>query len=58
MDIAALSTGLAQANLKQNVSVSLVKMAQGQAAVQAEALTKMMEQSVLPHLGGSVDIKA
>lgn len=58
MDIAALSIGLSQANLKQNASISLLKMAQSQASVQSEALTKMMEQSVLPHLGGNVDIKA
>ncbi|MNJ57927.1 hypothetical protein D3C77_535380 [compost metagenome] len=57
MDIAALSTGLSQANLKQNVSISLLKMVQDEASVQSEALAKMMQQSVLPHLGGNVDIK-
>lgn len=57
MDIAALSIHLSQANLKQDVSISLLKTAHNQASVQTEALTKMMEQSILPHLGGNVDIK-
>ncbi|MNE48455.1 hypothetical protein D3C76_27010 [compost metagenome] len=58
MDIAALSTGIAQSNLKQAVNISVLKMSQDQSEVNAQALIKMMEQSVLPHLGGNIDIKA
>ncbi|MNC45731.1 hypothetical protein D3C81_1693820 [compost metagenome] len=58
MDIAALSIGLSQSSLKQAVSISVVKMSKDQAEVNGEALIKMMEQSVLPHLGGNIDIKA
>lgn len=57
MDIAALSTQLSQANLKQDVSISLMKMVKDQTSVQTEALTKLMETSAQPHLGGNVDIK-
>ncbi|MHA0856562.1 YjfB family protein [Paenibacillus sp. CMAA1364] len=58
MDIAALSIGLAQSNLKQAVGFSVLKMAQDQAAGDSQNLVKMLEQSVQPHLGGSIDIKA
>ncbi|MNN33026.1 hypothetical protein D3C81_1467630 [compost metagenome] len=58
MDIAALSMSMAQNNLKQAVNISVLKMSQDQSEVNAQALIKMMEQSVLPHLGGNIDIKA
>lgn len=57
MDIAALSTQLSQANLKQDVGISLMKMVKDQTSVQTQALTKLMETSTQPHLGGNVDIK-
>ncbi len=63
MDIAALSIGLSQMKVAQHASISVMKMAmdstKGQAADMAkmlEANTKMMEQSINPHIGGSVDI--
>ncbi|SDE89574.1 Putative motility protein [Fontibacillus panacisegetis] len=58
MDVAALSIGLSQSNLKQAVSISVLKMSKDQAEVNGEALIKMMEQSIQPHLGGNIDIKA
>lgn len=57
MDIAALSTGLSQTNLKQAVSISVLKMSKDQAEINGQALIKMMEQSVQPHLGGNIDMK-
>ena len=40
----------------QEVGVSVLKMAMDSVEVQAVGLTKMMEQSVTPHLGGSIDV--
>ena len=63
MDIAALSMNLSQMKLAQQASISVMKMAMdtSQAGVtdllQAlEANTKIMEQSVNPHIGRSIDI--
>ena len=64
MDIAALSMGLSQMKLQQEVSTSVMKMAMDQGTSQVadltkmlDANTKMMEQSVNPHVGGNLDIK-
>ena len=64
MDIAALSMGLSQMKVAQQASVSVMKMAmdsmKGQGADLTQMLevnTKMMEQSVNPHVGGNIDIK-
>lgn len=64
MDIAALSMSLSQLKLAQEASISVMKMAMdtSEAGVTdllqvLEANTKMMEQSVNPHIGVSVDIK-
>lgn len=56
MDIAALSMGLSQMRIAQEASMSVMKMAMETAELETEDLTKMMEQSVVPHLGGSIDI--
>ena len=56
MDIAALSMGLSQMQLAQEVGVSVMKMAMETSEVQVADLTKLMEQSVTPHLGGNIDI--
>lgn len=64
MDIAALSMDLSQMKVAQEASVSVLKMAmdsmKGQSVDLAKMLevnTKMMEQSVNPHVGGNIDIK-
>lgn len=64
MDIAALSTGLSQMKLAQQASVSIMKMAMDTTKVQAvdltqmlEVNTKIMEQSINPHMGGNIDIR-
>lgn len=56
MDIAALSIGLSQTQLAQEVGVSVIKMAMETSEVQVADLTKIMEQSVTTHLGGKIDI--
>ncbi|MSU00115.1 YjfB family protein [Tissierella pigra] len=64
MDIAALSTELSQMKLAQEASISVMKMAMDISKVQAvdltqilEANTKVMEQSITPHVGQNIDIK-
>jgi len=56
MDIAALSMGLGQMKVAQQASISVMKIAMDTAKVQTADLTKMMEQSVNPHIGGNIDI--
>ena len=63
MDIAALSMSLSQMKVSQEASISVMKMAmdsvKGQAVDMAKMLqanTKMMEQSVNPHIAGNIDI--
>ena len=57
MDIAALSMGLSQMKLANEVSVSVMKIAMNTSKEQVEGLTNIMEQSVNPHIGGTLDIK-
>ncbi|MFU1797788.1 YjfB family protein [Paenibacillus azoreducens] len=56
MDIAALSTSMSQAALAQQVSLSVLRMAKGQAELQGQNLIKMMEKSIDPNLGKNIDI--
>jgi Trp operon repressor len=56
MDIAALSISMSQAELAQEVGVSIAKLSMDNAAQDFEDLTKMMEQSVNPNIGSNIDI--
>ncbi len=56
MDIAALSMGLSQMQIAQEIGVSVMKMAMETSEVQVADLSKMMEQSVNPHVGSTIDI--
>lgn len=64
MDIAALSTSLNQVKVMQEASTSVLKMAMDTAKTNAANLTDMlsqtkaMEQSVQPHVGTQIDIRA
>lgn len=64
MDIPAMSIGLSQGKVKQEVQMSVLKMvmdtAKGQAADMAKLMesTKAIELSVAPHLGSGIDIRA
>lgn len=64
MDIAVLSMGLSQMKVAQEASISVMKMAMDTVEVQAvnltqmlEANTKIMEQSINPNLGKTIDIR-
>lgn len=57
MDIAAMSMGLSQMKLANEVGTSVLKMAMDSGETQMNDMVKMMEQSVNPNLGGSIDIK-
>lgn len=57
MDIAALSMSLSQMNVRQEASVLVTKKAMDQAETNSANVVKMLEQSVQPHIGGSVDLK-
>ena len=63
MDIAALSMNISQMKVAQEASVSVLEMAidsmKGQSVDLTQILevnTKMMEQSVNPHIGENIDI--
>ena len=56
MDIAAVSIGLKQVQLAQAASTSILKKAMDNAQVQAQDLLKIMEQSVQPQSGNTIDI--
>ncbi|MCM3611973.1 YjfB family protein [Planococcus sp. MERTA32b] len=57
MNIAALSVALSQMNVRQEATVSVMKKSMDQAESTGDSIVKMLEQSVQPHIGGSVDIK-
>ncbi|MFC4711683.1 YjfB family protein [Planococcus dechangensis] len=57
MDIAALSMALSQMNVRQEASVSIMKKAMDQSETNSANVVKMLEQSVQPHIGGSLDLK-
>jgi outer membrane lipoprotein-sorting protein len=57
MDIAALSVVLNQSQVQQEATLSVMKMAMNNAEDNSATLTKMLEQSVQPHLGSKIDLK-
>ena len=57
MDIAALSISLSQMNVRQEASVLVTKKAMDQAETNSASIVEMLEQSVQPHIGGSIDLK-
>lgn len=57
MDIAALSIASSQNNLITQVSASVLAMNMDTIENTGAGLVKMMEQSVNPNLGQSVDIR-
>lgn len=58
MDIAAISIVSNQRKVSQEVNMSVLKMVMDTAKEQAVDLTKLMEISVSPHLGGNIDTRA
>lgn len=57
MDIAAMSTSLSQAALKQAAGIRVLSMAKNQAVQQGQDFVQMLQQSVQPNLGKNLDIK-
>ncbi len=57
MDIGALSMVLSQINVRQEANVSLIKKTLDQAETNSDNVVKMLERSVQPHLGESMDLR-
>ncbi|QQZ10285.1 YjfB family protein [Heyndrickxia vini] len=65
MDIALMSMALSQSQVQQQASISVMKMAMGNAEQQGEALQKLLgttdpsviQHAAQPHLGGNIDLK-
>lgn len=58
MEITALSSALSQSELMTKVSTAVLDMSLEQVEEMGDAMRKMMEQSVYPHLGQSIDVRA
>ncbi|WP_310603822.1 YjfB family protein [Anaerosporobacter sp.] len=56
MDITALSGSSSQANLMTQVSASVLKLSMDTVEQAGASMIKMMENSVTPNLGGTIDI--
>jgi len=57
VDIAALASVMKHSQVLQQVSLSVTKMVMDASQTQSTELTKLMEQSVTPHLGQSINTK-
>ena len=57
MDIASLSMSLSQMKVANQASISVLKLTMDTAQEQMEDMTKIMEQSVNPHIGSNLDLK-
>lgn len=61
MDIAALSIGMQQANLHQQVDLSLMKKVMETAETNGQAMANMLQQMAVPAphptLGNRIDVK-
>lgn len=58
MDIAAASTAMSSANVKQEIAVSLLKKSlDSNKDIANQLITKMLEGSLDPNLGNHLDIR-
>lgn len=65
MDIALMSVALGQGQIQQQASMSVMKMAMGNAEQQGAAIQELMsttnvaamQQAAQPHLGANIDLK-
>ncbi|MNP42942.1 hypothetical protein D3C76_1367350 [compost metagenome] len=57
MDIAALSTVMSQASLKQAAGLQVMSIAKDTAVMQAQNMALMLQQSPHPNLGKTLDIQ-
>ena len=56
MDIISLSMSLAQTQLQTEVGTAVLDQSMNLTQDMSEGLKLMMEQSVTPYLGGSIDV--
>lgn len=56
MDIAALSMSMSMSNLQTQIGIALMDKAMETAEVTTDGISQMMEASVTPHLGQTIDI--
>jgi len=56
MDIISLSMSLAQTQLQTEVGTAVLDQSMNLTQDMSEGLKQMMEQSVTPYLGGSIDV--
>ncbi|CAI6084205.1 YjfB family protein [Cohnella sp. JJ-181] len=57
MDIAAISTGMAMNDLRQQVGIAVIGKALDSARQNGQALVQMAQHAAQPHLGGSIDVR-
>jgi hypothetical protein len=57
VDIEVLSVAMNQSQIQQQASLSVMKMAMNSVKQDSVDLTKMLKQSIQPHLGSQIDIK-
>lgn len=58
MDIPGLSMAMSQVNLMNDCSVAVLAKTLDTVEESGELMIQMMEQSVTPHLGANIDIRA
>jgi hypothetical protein len=56
MDIAALSMAMSMSNLQTQVGIALMDKSMEIAEIATDGIQQMMEASVTPHLGQTIDI--
>lgn len=56
MDIAALSMNIAQTNVLNQVNIAMLSKSLDTTEAIGDGLTKMLEQSVTPSIGGNIDV--
>lgn len=56
MDIASLSVGMHTASLQNQVGVAMLSKSLDTMEDTGESMIKMMESSVMPHLGQNIDV--
>ncbi|THE12350.1 putative motility protein [Bacillus timonensis] len=65
MDIALMSMALSQGQIQQQASMSVMKMAMGDAKQDGDALQKLLntadpsaiQRATQPHIGGNIDLR-
>ena len=56
MDIPALSMSMSMSNLQTQIGIALMDKAMETVEITTDGLQQMMEASVTPHLGQTIDI--